>query len=578
MIIQASVELISTPPKRFARRVGEVHNGIFLLMILVCGTAGFSATGRASLTDSAQAVSTEAGMAQVQVRTALRHRLQADDDDHAVVGLRLMRPLEVRRFYRQRSFQSAWLDAYGRPKPVAGQLAAALADAASHGLRPADYRAAAVQIVVQRLGVNGAARVAELVDFELLLSGTFFAYAGDLAGARAALAAHRSDLQPPPFDAPAALRQALFRGAVGAALERLAPADSGYQSLRRALAEMRVTAARGGWPSLPAGRKLEPGTIDPRVVLLRRRLTASGDYAGRQLASIDPNRYDPQLAAAVRRFQTRHGLPADAVVAKRTLAALNRTAAERVTQLELNLERLRWLPRQRGWRHIVVNIPDYSLRLVENGETVLTSRAVVGRADRQTPVLAADMTHLVLSPYWYLPPTIALEDKLPQLRENPHALRDDNIRVLADGGEIDPGTVDWRAVDKRDFRYVLRQDPGPGNALGGVKFMFPNRHSVYLHDTPSRRLFERPRRAYSSGCVRIEQPYQLASQLLDGALDPQTLRYQGRAGRERRVDLPTPVPVYLLYQTAWVDGQGELHFRRDLYRHDRHLARQLNGG
>ena len=189
------------------------------------------------------------------------------------------------------------------------------------------------------------------------------------------------------------------------------------------------------------------------------------------------------------------------------------------------------------------------------------------------------MTHLVLSPYWYLPPTIALEDKLPLLRKDPHALRDDNIRVLADGGEIDPGTVDWQAVDKRDFRYVLRQGPRPGQRPGRGKVHVPRTGTAcILHDTPSRRLFERPRRAYSSGCVRIEQPYQLASQLLDGALDPQTLRRQGRTGRERRVDLPTPVPVYLLYQTAWTDGQGELHFRRDLYRHDRRLARQWNAG
>ncbi|MCB1811821.1 MAG: L,D-transpeptidase family protein, partial [Candidatus Competibacteraceae bacterium] len=218
----------------------------------------------------------------------------------------------------------------------------------------------------------------------------------------------------------------------------------------------------------------------------------------------------------------------------------------------------------------------YQLRLVEQGEDKLKARVIVGRSKRPTPIFSADMSYLVFSPYWYVPRTIMVEDKLPILRKNPYALRKQGIRIFSGNREIDPGSVNWSNVSKRSFSYSMRQDPGKYNALGDIKFMFPNQHSVYIHDTSSPRLFERDQRAFSSGCVRIDSPVELAEYLLrDTKWDRDTIVKASQRGRERRVDLQTKVPVYMLYWTSWVDSDGTVQFRDDIYDRDTALAQAL---
>jgi murein L,D-transpeptidase YcbB/YkuD len=295
----------------------------------------------------------------------------------------------------------------------------------------------------------------------------------------------------------------------------------------------------------------------------------------------DDTVFDAALEQGLRGFQERHGLDADGTVGASTLAALNVPVEDRIRQIELNMERWRWLPQTLGERYIMVNIPNFHLDVVEHGQALLGMRVVVGRPTRRTPSFSAEMTHLVLNPHWYVPPTIAIQDKLPLLRRDPGYLSRQNFKLFrhGEGGatRIDPRAVDWSSVSARNFPYQLRQDPGPRNALGRVKFMLPNPHHVYLHDTPARELFAKNERAFSSGCIRLENPMELADYLLqDDSQWAQRRRVAGgKRGAEQVVLLPTSVPVHLMYWTAWTSASGVVHFRKDIYERDQALDKAL---
>jgi murein L,D-transpeptidase YcbB/YkuD len=260
---------------------------------------------------------------------------------------------------------------------------------------------------------------------------------------------------------------------------------------------------------------------------------------------------------------------------------MNVPVTERIRQVELNLERWRWMPDELGSRYILVNIPSFKMKVFEDDKRVIESKVVVGRQERQTPAFTANMAYLVLSPKWYVPRSIAVKDKLPQLKRSPNALARQNIRVFNSAGkEIKPGAVNWRAVSADNFNYQLRQDAGPRNALGGIKFMFPNPYNVYLHDTPSRELFSRNQRTFSSGCIRISNPVELAEYLLksDPKWNRNRIKTASTSGQQQVVNLPQKVPVYLLYLTAWVDEDGLVNFRSDIYQRDKPMVRALYQG
>jgi len=335
-----------------------------------------------------------------------------------------------------------------------------------------------------------------------------------------------------------------------------------------ALVGLRGVAINGGWPHVGSGAVMRRGEQDQRVPVLRRRLE--------QLVVDDADSllYDPVLSAAVHGFQLRHGLAPDEVVGRLTIAALDVHAVERARQLALSLDRLRLLPQHRGSRYVLVNIAAGTLAMVVDDSVYGVMKAIVGRPDRPTPTITSSITQLELNPFWNIPVRVARLDVLPHLRQDPEYWRDQNIRVFAtwqDGAaELDPALIDWTAVEPEELAYKLRQEPGPLNPLGRIKFIFDNEYSVYIHDTPSRSRFNSLARYFSSGCVRIEDPDALAEFLLQGAEAP--LRAQITAAREgadpKRVNLPQPVPVYLVYWTAWVDGDGAVHFRDDVYGRD----------
>ena len=285
------------------------------------------------------------------------------------------------------------------------------------------------------------------------------------------------------------------------------------------------------------------------------------------------------MSEAVRRFQLRHGLEVDGAVDSATLAALNVPVAARVEQIRINLERWRWLPQDLGRRHILVNIPAFELVVVEDAKPVLDMRVVVGREYRRTPVFTGRMTYLVLNPYWHVPRSIAVIDKLPVLQKNVGYLAEQRMRVFRESGggreEVAPATVDWGSLSRTSFPFQLRQDPGPLNALGQVKFMFPNQFNVYLHDTPSRELFAPAARSFSSGCIRLEHPMQLAIDLLRGtSWTPDAIQRALEDRQDLAITLPEAVPVYLQYWTAW-SGEDLIHLRPDIYDRDRLLSAAL---
>jgi len=514
------------------------------------------------------------------VTAELRSRLDlvAVSQTLRVGDTRLRSPRTVTGFYRERQFRPLWLTDTGISAQAEAMLAAVrVAD--QEGLRPEDYHksrlAEALGPALQGAGLTPRQRA----DLELLLSDAFLSYAADLLNGRVNPQRIDDDWLGSlrEWDLGLLLTEAAETGAVDAALQSLMPPHQGYQRLKLALAFHRQLARQGGWPQVPENVKLKAGSQGEAVDRLRQRLWIAGDLTV-QAAAGEP--FDVLLDAAVRRFQRRHGLPDDGVVGPRTLAALNVPVGERIRQLEMNLERWRWLPEELGERHIQVNITDFRMQVMEHDRPVLDSLVVVGRSSRPTPVFSANMSYLVLSPLWYVPRSIAVKDKLPVLKRDPYALKRQGIRIFntSSGKEIDPGSVNWAQVTPRNFHYRLRQDPGPNNALGRVKFMFPNRHNVYLHDTSSTHLFQRDRRTYSSGCVRVSEPIALAEYLLqdsDGWTRERILDASGQR-REHSVRFSREVPVHLLYWTAWMDEDGSIHFRQDIYDRDPRLAEALS--
>jgi len=376
------------------------------------------------------------------------------------------------------------------------------------------------------------------------------------------------NFEPDGLHGPEYLQTALSEGRVAESLADLPPHHEEYQRLREGLALYRAIAAEGGWPLISSGETLHPGDRDPRVTELRARLEATGD-----LPPVEANRdqFSPGLQTAVERFQRRVGLNADGVVGAGTLAQLNRSPEDRINQLRVTLERWRWLPRDLGARHLRVNIAGFQLEAWEDGARIETHNVIVGRTYRQTPVFSASMRYLILNPWWEVPPSIAVQDKLPQFRRDPGVIAERGYEIL-DRNDIpvDPTAIDWNRVSASNFPYRIRQRPGPENALGRIKFMFPNVHNVYIHDTPSRELFENSQRDFSSGCIRVVRPLELAQWVLAGREDwpPKTLENVVGSGTETRIDLNSLIPVHILYFTVVVDEDIGFRFLNDIYDRD----------
>jgi murein L,D-transpeptidase YcbB/YkuD len=488
-------------------------------------------------------------------------------------------------FYRQRQYAPAWFEEQSLTEQ-ARELTEILRQARSEGLVPEDYHVSAIAALMDLQRIFNAYEelwnASALARLDILLTNAFLRYATHLTLGRvdpAAVYPQEWRAVQRRADAVQVLRLSLDQGRVAEALADLVPAYPEYFQLRDYLARCRRLAEQGGWPQIPAGRTVNPGEEDWRIPWLRRRLVRVGDL-DREPDS-DPQVFDGETVAALMRFQQRHGLKTDGVLGPETVAALNVTVEERIRQIEINLERWRWLPKALGNRYLLVNIAGFNLTVVENGAPVLKMAVVVGTPFRRTPVFSANLGYLIFSPYWNVPVTILREDKLPLIKADPDYLAAHHYEIVSwqdfPNRLLDPKALDWSGITASNFPGLLRQKPGPWNPLGRVKFMFPNDFSVYLHDTPDRHLFALEQRSFSSGCIRIERPFDLALYLLQGqkGWDARSIRKAMSSNLTRRVDLQRPIPVHILYQTAWVDGQGRLQTRQDLYQRDAALYAAL---
>ena len=518
----------------------------------------------------------------------LRNRIEsAGFPPQLVVGADVIFASEfLSAFYEKRAYRVAWSGNRG-PLPQAYALRRAIEASYAEGLRPADYHLELIDAALERLPED-VERLRStvpnlIVDIDLLLTDAFLVLASHLLNGHVSPETIDPEwfIESSEADLVEVLHDALATGRIEDALDDLRATPHCAMRLKEALARYRALADEGGWPVIPAGPKMERGDSGSRIQMVRQRLAVVG--YGLYGSAGDPEQFDERLDQAVREFQRRHGLEVDGIVGRDTIAELNVTAAERARQIMVNMERWRWLAGDLGERYLIVNIANFEIRIFEAGEQIMSMRAIVGRNYRRTPVFSDMMTYLVINPFWNVPNSIAVKDKLPLLKENPGYLAENNIKVFNDWGpdakEIDGDTIAWENFSEKTFPFRLRQDPGPANALGRFKFMFPNKFNVYLHDTPAKALFDRTVRTFSSGCIRIEQPLELAEYLLRA--DPRWSRPAILAAVDRNVEqtvrLPEPIRVYILYCTAWVDDDGSVQFRRDIYERDAAVAEALGG-
>ena len=504
-----------------------------------------------------------------------------------VAGERIRVPLALLAFYERRAYQPAWIQG-AELLPPGEVLVAAIGAIQHEGLRPTDYHLTQIHTLRTTLRSTQEQHsfldADHLVDLDLLLTDAFFLYSAHLLTGRINPDSDRTEWKDTrrKVDLVALLENVLATNQVENFLRNAPPAHPLYVNLRQALAQYRDIIAAGGWPKVPNCPKLYPGDRDPCLRTLRIRLQAEGFLPAKHHLH-EQDFYDDELVRAVRRFQKRYGLSVDGIIGPATLAAVNVSAEARARQIALNLERLRWLPRNPEPHALVVNIPGFTLEMWESGQSVKTMRIVVGKELSATPVFSAPMTYLVLNPDWHLPHSIAAKEMLPRIRQDPSYLATHRIRVVqrVDGETrvVNPNGIDWSQLSANNFPYRLRQEPGPTNSMGRIKFMFPNPFSIYLHDTPvrSRHLFGNRVRTFSHGCIRVEEPIELAAYLLaeNQQWTPDALMVALDRGKQRTVRLSDPIPVHIVYWTAWVDQEGVLQFRPDIYGYDRLLDRAL---
>ncbi len=453
--------------------------------------------------------------------------------------------------------------------PKGEALYTALLESEGLGLLPQLYHVGRIENLLQSGDV--ASHQAELTA---LLTEAGLSYVRDLVQGMPEVKKQDKDwlLEGRTVDVANTLQQVLQSDDILAALAALEPQYAEYRDLKRALLAFKLKEQSEEPAIIPQGATIKPGMGGERVRLMRNRLNYLGYDAG------DGATYDAQMVKAVKDFQRTHLLEPDGAAGKKTIAELNRSNEERIQQIQINLERWRWMPETMGEHFVAVDIPGFRYEVVKDGEIVLSARTVVGREGRKTPVFMSPMSYIVFSPYWHVPRSMAVNDFLPRLKRNPYALTGSKIRIFRNGQEVDPGSVDWSQYSRNNFPFQLRQDPGDYNSLGRVKFMFPNEHAIYLHDTPSKSLFNRTSRDFSSGCVRIENPEELAEYFLgEAGWNQSKIKSAFRQSKESHVGLAKDkkIPVYTLYMTTRVNGDS-ISFRADIYNKDQVLIKALN--
>lgn len=476
----------------------------------------------------------------------------------------------IAAFYRQRDYQPIWTAEGEMARARRAALLDALSGVSVHGLPDARYGVAALKA---RMAAVRTTR--DLGEVEVAMSRAFVTYAKDVQ--TGLLTPSKIDdgikREVPLHDRTAYLTE-FADSAPQAYLRALPPVTAEYRALMKEKLRYEHLIARGGWAPTVPGSKLEPGDTGTAVIALRDRLVAMG-----YLARSATRTYDKALEQAVRKFQHAHGLLADGVAGAGTLSEINKPVQERLKSVIVAMERERWMNRDRGERHIWVNQTDFSAKIIDHGRVTFETRSVVGQnvPDRRSPEFSDEMEHMIINPSWHIPRSIIVKEYLPKLRNNPGAA---GHLIITDsrGRRVNRANADFSKYTGNSFPFDMRQPPSSRNALGLVKFMFPNRYNIYLHDTPQKSLFNREVRAFSHGCIRLQEPFEFAYALLAAQSDDPRGLFQSilKTGVETKVKLETPLPVHIIYRTAFTNEQGRAEFRRDIYGRDAKIWDALN--
>jgi L,D-transpeptidase YcbB len=480
-------------------------------------------------------------------------------------------------FYENRNFTPAWFD--NNTLSNSGyEMLDFIRQAGLHGLQPEDYHLFLIQSYVGRfLCYYMPSDQTEIINLDLLLTDAFMLMGSHLyhgkvnpetEGVNWNLQRKDQELQ-----LANKLENALDSNNVRGVLDRLAPGNHAYKAMKENMAFF-LSIREFSWAPIITKPPVKPGESNQVLPLIRKRLMMLRYKLSDSTSII----YDSELEKQVKLFQNDWGLNTDGVIGKTTLEDLNQTPDELIGRLKVNMERFRWLQVNRSEKYIIVNIADFRLNMIKGSDTLISMRAIVGKEPRNTPVFSERLTYIVFNPTWTVPETILKDDVIPELLKGPQYLEKKKMKIFRpDGSELSYSDVDWSKISKNNFPYSVRQEAGPGNSLGKVKFMFPNTYDVYIHDTPSRELFTRDNRAVSSGCIRVEKPFDFAVLLLSDAPEwsSESIRKTMQQEREQAVRLKTPVDVLLVYLTAWTDGKERIQFRNDVYRKDNILLGAL---
>jgi murein L,D-transpeptidase YcbB/YkuD len=490
-------------------------------------------------------------------------------------SLPLKRPLTS--LYQLRNYKLIWSDG-SQYNDNAKQLLNAIQQANEFGLNAFDYDADLLQDFLEATAVDPIL----LSKSDIVFSHAYVKLASHISNGR--LTDSQSIINSDDLLL-GKLNEAANNNAIHTTINDLLPKYGHYKNLVKALTTYRHIEERIDYQQAPlklSKRSYQLGDHSTEIPKLRKLLHAFGDYKHDDFSS---ETLDSTLMLAISEFQTRHGLDADGILGKQTVRALNVPIWKRIHQLELNLARAQALPDISAGRHLLVNIPAYKLYLYDNQQLTYQSNVVVGKKKHKTPIISSQLTKIILSPYWNVPKSITHNEIIPAIQRDPNYLAKNNMKLLSTDSNlarvINPNSIDWFNIDQANTSFRVRQEPGARNSLGNIKFIFPNRHSVYLHDTPSRRLFALPKRAFSHGCIRLEDPFGLAETLISRDLgwSKYELLDLSKQSKSKTVSLSEAVPIHITYMTAWADEQGIVNFRPDIYNRDSQvLASLYNAG
>ncbi len=475
------------------------------------------------------------------------------------------KPQEMVSFYSNPSMTPIWVRGTGSFQPRIEGVLKILEESWTHGLNPDKYRLEEIKALSKRLNASNK------MQLDMLITDAVLRYVHDLTGMRGSSPGEKQiKYWRQPLETAQVLKLVSGSGDPVAQIRNLEPGYALYDKLREELIRLASMPASASKPSAIRGN-LKPGSHYAQIPAIRAKI-------GLPAASANDQFYDDRLGTAVMGLQKSYGLEADGVIGPKTIELINITNEDKIWQIIANMERLRWIDQSRPDRYVLVNIPSANLWAVDDGEVKLEMPVIVGKTARPTYSFKTEITGIRFNPNWTVPPTIKSKDFLPLLQQNPNALNEKGIRLVANGRTIDPNAVDWNTISSRQLHSLsMVQNPGDDNPLGKVRVIMENPYNIYLHDTNHRDLFEQSERNLSSGCIRLSQPQKLADFILshNGGWDEEKTAKAIESGRMRDIQVDQPIPVFITYQTIWLDTDGRLVYGRDVYGQDKKLADML---